>query len=197
MSVLIAYGTQNYATFMSDSRATRYEDAQKSKFVGYYEETKKIYKITDQFMIGSAGDGSIHSWIKDVRPQDPNSMFHNMKDYSYDEFLRFFIKRFSISKSLKEKYCTIITAGINSQNKITMDIMFTSDLTPVTVQPSGDEISSRIFLPPNIPDSYVSQFSERLRYQQNKELYCENVIRDIADHDSSVNKIVQKITIHK
>lgn len=197
MSVLIAYGTQNYATIMSDSRATMYKDDQRNEFVGYRDDAQKIYKITDKFILGSAGSGSIHSWVNDVKPENPNSSFYNIRNYSYEEFLKFFIKRLSLSENLKKQYCVIVTAGVNSQNKITMDIMYTPDLNPITVQPTGDEINNKIFLPSNIPENYEFQFSSELKYQNNKEVYCESVIREIADRDPSVNKTIQKLTVYR
>lgn len=196
MSVLIVYATSKYATIMSDSLETVYKDENRTELVKYNENSKKIYKMSDSFIIGSAGYSSLsNNLIQGVNPQDPNNSFCTLKNYSYKEFLKFFTTRFNPShKRPDSQFCVIVMIGIDD-NKIRLDLMNSNDFIPHTTYPNDEQLACKIYLPKDIPDSFEKQFADRLEAANNKELYCENVIKTISTKSNLVNDKIQKFSV--
>ena len=196
MSVLIVYATSNYATIMSDSRETVYKDQNCTELVDYIENSKKIYKMSDSFIIGSAGNSSLSkNLIQGINPQDPSNSFYTLKNYSYTEFLKFFTIRFNLShKRSGYQSCVIVMIGIDN-NKIRLDLMNSNDYIPHTTYPNDEQLACKIYLPKDIPDLFEKQFADGLEIANNKELYCENVIKTISTKSNLVNDRIQKFTV--
>lgn len=196
MTVLLGFATEKQALIMSDSRGSYFKMNDPTRTILKYEEnTKKLYQITNKFILGTAGYGSIGKWIEDVKPCNPNSVFYNLKDNTYEKWLDFFLKRFQISDTLKKEYSAILSIGIDSNSHIRMDGFTTLNLSPTTAIPQRNEFFSKIFLPPDIPNNYEDKFSSTLQLTNHKIEYCEWVIKNIASKSKSVNNIIQKYEI--
>ena len=118
MSVLLAYGTSNEAVIMSDSRSTMLNE--NNEIIDHKDNSKKIYKITDKFIIGCVGSGSAKNILEKINPNNPNSTFNILKDNTYEDWLIFFTKRIKIFGINKLSYSPYIAIGIDINNKIRM-----------------------------------------------------------------------------
>lgn len=192
MSVLLAYGTSKEAVIMSDSRATYYDD--NGNILGFIENEQKIYKITDKFIIGSVGNAKSTNIIKNININSPTSILSNIKNYSYEKFLDFFVSRIKIFGINKLSYSPYIAIGIEN-GKIRMDTFnnITCNFDPV--YPQESDFVSIIYLPPNINQNYKNIFYNGIRTALDEKKYCENTIRNIANIDPTVNSIVQKFSV--
>lgn len=196
MSVLIAYGTKDYATLISDSRTTVYK-GREQKFSHHIEDTKKIYRMTNEFAIGVVGDGTLSSvCMETITPNIPDGLFAYLQSFSYEQLLEFFIKRFQIKCKNNNKFCAMTTVGLDSSGRIRMDLFNTNNYNPNSIFPD-DTLMSHIYLSPKINPDFPKTFANILESSDNKEQCCQDVIEAISKIDSSVNNIIQKCTISK
>lgn len=192
MSVLITYGTKEYASILSDSRESMYNY---DTFLYHKENSQKIFKISDKFVIGIVGHSQICNFIKSVKPDNPINIFHYLKNSTYEQLLDFFIERFSSYKHDKKKYSIISIIGIDSYSRIRMDLMDTDTLAPITEYPKEKQTISKIYYPSDISDSFEIEFTNNLEESIDKDSYCESVIRLIASKTDKVNDKIQKYTV--
>lgn len=189
MSVLLAYGTLKEAVIMSDSRITYYDN--NNNILGFKDNRQKIYKITDNFVIGTAGDARGKNIIENINPDNPKSSFNTLKDYTYEQWLEFFKQRIKIFGIDKIPYITYVSIGIDSNNKIRMDIFnnITCEFEPAC--PKDNDIFSTIFLPPNASEQIRDDFYNTIKKTQNTEKYCRDTISYISSIDNTVGGEIQ------
>lgn len=193
MSVLLAYGTSMEAVIMSDSRATYFD--KNNNILGYEENRKKIYKITDKFIIGSVGNANSSNILENININDSNSLFSLMKDASYEKWISFFTDRIKIFGIDKISYSPYIAIGIDSNNKIRMDTFNNLTYNFDTVYPKDDDIFSTIYFSSNIVPNFKDKFSDELARSANMEKYCQETIRKISQIDNTVNSNIQKFKV--
>lgn len=193
MSVLLAYGTSKEAVIMADSRATYYDEY--GNIVGFKEDEQKIYKITDRFIIGAAGNANGSNIIEKIDVYDSKSSFSTLKYFTYDELLAFFLKRIKIFGIDKISYSAYITVGIDATNKIRMDTFNNITCKFDSACPQNNDLLSTIYLSSNVSPDYKVLFTCGLGRATDKEKYCENAIKEISKNDNTVNDIIQKYKI--